>query len=88
MPKQVGKMQLRHRIVFEPTTRFRSDKDHITLPHVQEYYSQRTSVPGSFVITEATFIAGKAGGYPNVPGIWSQEQIDAWKKARPFLLPI
>jgi NADPH2 dehydrogenase len=77
MPKQVGKMQLKHRIVFAPSTRFRSDNDHVPLPHVAEYYNQRTSVPGSLVITEATFIAAKAGGYPNVPGIWSKEQIDA-----------
>jgi NADPH2 dehydrogenase len=88
MPKQVGKMLLKHRIVFAPTTRYRSNNDHVPLPHVAEYYSQRTSVPGSFAITEATFIAGKAGGYPNIPGIWSKEQIDAWKKVRLSLLSI
>jgi NADPH2 dehydrogenase len=35
---------------------------------------------GTLIITEATFIAQKAGGYNNVPGIWSDEQIDSWKK--------
>merc|ERR1711964_603734 len=30
--------------------------------------------------TEATFIAPKAGGYGNAPGIWSAEQIASWKK--------
>jgi NADPH2 dehydrogenase len=32
------------------------------------------------LITEATFIANQYGGYPNVPGIYNQEQIDGWKK--------
>jgi 2,4-dienoyl-CoA reductase-like NADH-dependent reductase (Old Yellow Enzyme family) len=35
---------------------------------------------GTLIITEATFIAQKAGGYSNVPGIWSDEQIDSWKE--------
>lgn len=42
-------------------------------------YAQRASSPGTLLITEATFIALQAGGYSNVPGIWSQAQIDSWK---------
>jgi len=32
------------------------------------------------LITEASVIAQKAGGYEHVPGIWSQDQIREWKK--------
>ena len=32
------------------------------------------------MITEATVIAEKAGGFFGVPGIWSDEQIAGWKK--------
>ncbi|KAF9481767.1 FMN-linked oxidoreductase [Pholiota conissans] len=32
------------------------------------------------MISEATFIAPQAGGYANIPGIWNEEQITAWKK--------
>ena len=32
------------------------------------------------LITEATFIAREAGGYATAPGIYSQDQIDAWRK--------
>ncbi|KAF7964818.1 hypothetical protein HWV62_2745 [Athelia sp. TMB] len=32
------------------------------------------------LVTEATFIAAKAGGIPNVPGIWNEDQIESWKK--------
>jgi NADPH2 dehydrogenase len=78
--KQVGLMQLKHRIVFAPSTRYRCDNEHVPLPHVAEYYRQRTSVPGSLVIAEPAYIAAKCGGTPNVPGIWSKAQIDAWKK--------
>jgi NADPH2 dehydrogenase len=50
------------------------------MPMAAEYYGQRASVPGTFLISEATIIAEPYGGYPNVPGIYNQEQIDAWKK--------
>ncbi|KAJ7869138.1 hypothetical protein B0H14DRAFT_3440840 [Mycena olivaceomarginata] len=59
---------------------FRADANHAPLPHVAEYYQQRASTPGSLLITEATFIAARAGGHKHAPGIWSDEQIAAWKK--------
>ncbi|KAJ7248482.1 hypothetical protein C8J57DRAFT_1240402 [Mycena rebaudengoi] len=79
-PIQVGDIQLNHRIVFAPTTRFRTDASHVPLSHVADYYEQRASTPGSLLISEATFIAARAGGMTNAPGIWSDEQISAWKK--------
>jgi NADPH2 dehydrogenase len=45
-----------------------------------EYYSQRGCAKGTLIITEAITIAEKAGGRDNVPGIWNEEQISAWKK--------
>jgi NADPH2 dehydrogenase len=63
-----------------PLTRFRADDNHVPLPFVAEYYAQRASVPGTLLITEATFIAPEASGYGNVPGIWNADQIAAWKK--------
>ena len=65
-----------------PLTRFRASKTNVPSPVAAEYYSQRASTPGTLLVTEATFIAAKAGGYPNVPGIWSEEQIEEWKKVR------
>jgi NADPH2 dehydrogenase len=80
-PIQVGDLQLEHRVVLAPLTRVRADKKHVhQLPIAQEYYTQRASVPGTLLITEATFIAAQAGGINNVPGIWSDEQVTAWKK--------
>jgi NADPH2 dehydrogenase len=44
--------------------------------------NRRLQTPGTLLITEATFIAQEAGGYSNVPGIWNEEQIAAWKLVR------
>ncbi|KAJ7620054.1 NADH:flavin oxidoreductase/NADH oxidase [Roridomyces roridus] len=77
---RVGDIELAHRVVFAPTTRLRADSHHVLLPHVAEYYGQRASTSGSLLISEAAFIAARAGGYTNPPGIWSDEQIAAWKK--------
>ncbi|KAH9476516.1 Chanoclavine-I aldehyde reductase fgaOx3 [Psilocybe cubensis] len=81
-PIQVGNVQLKHRIVLAPLTRNRSSqKEHVpTIPLMQEYYAQRGSIPGTLLITEATFITAEAGGDDNIPGIWSPAQIEAWKK--------
>ncbi|GLB40852.1 putative nadh flavin oxidoreductase nadh oxidase [Lyophyllum shimeji] len=79
-PVQVGDMILQHRVVLAPLTRFRADDQHVSLLHVAEYYAQRASLPGTLLISEATFIAQRAGGYPNAPGIWSDAQIAAWKR--------
>ncbi|KAJ7749822.1 hypothetical protein DFH07DRAFT_869171 [Mycena maculata] len=81
-PANVGSLQLKHRVVLAPLTRFRSsDPGHVPiLPMMKEYYSQRASTPGTLLIAEATFIAARAGGYAHVPGIWSEEQISAWKE--------
>ncbi|KAF2644795.1 FMN-linked oxidoreductase [Massarina eburnea CBS 473.64] len=79
-PLKLGNIQLEHRVAMAPLTRFRANDDHVPLPIVAEYYAQRASVPGTLLISEATFISPEAGGYANAPGIYNQTQIDAWKK--------
>ncbi|EIW77973.1 NADH:flavin oxidoreductase/NADH oxidase [Coniophora puteana RWD-64-598 SS2] len=79
-PIRVGELDLKHRIVLAPLTRFRGYDDHVPGPQTATYYSQRGSTPGTLLITEATFIASKAGGYPNVPGIYTDAQIKGWRE--------
>jgi len=81
-PIKVGNVELKHRIVLAPLTRYKSTKKgHVPIADlVAEYYSQRASTPGTLVITEAAFISPQGGGFDHTPGIWSEEQIDAWKK--------
>ena len=79
-PLRVGSTNLQHRVVLAPVTRLRADKDHVHGELAKTYYKQRSSVPGTLLITEGTFIAPQAGGYTNVPGIWNEAQIAGWKK--------
>ncbi|KAJ5172008.1 Aldolase-type TIM barrel [Penicillium capsulatum] len=79
-PLRVGRMELSNRIAMAPMTRLRVDDQHVPLPMVKEYYAQRASVPGTLLITEATLVSARAGGYTNIPGIWNDAQIAAWKE--------
>lgn len=76
-PYQMGPFQLSHRIVLAPLTRQRSYND-IPQPHAILYYSQRTTT-GGLLIAEATVVSDTGRGYPMTPGIWTKEQIEAWK---------
>ncbi|KAF9444072.1 NADH:flavin oxidoreductase/NADH oxidase [Macrolepiota fuliginosa MF-IS2] len=80
-PITVGRTQLKHRVVLAPLTRVRADDNHVpNLPIMKEYYSQRATMPGTLLITEATIIAPQAGGLKNAPGIYSKDQVGAWKE--------
>ncbi|PSR83728.1 hypothetical protein PHLCEN_2v5627 [Hermanssonia centrifuga] len=78
-PIQVGDVTLAHRVVLAPLTRLRANREHVHGKLAVEYYTQRASIPGTLLISEATFITGQAGGFHHVPGIWSDAQIAAWK---------
>jgi len=79
-PIRVGTSELSHRVVFAPLTRFRADKAHVPTDLHVEYYAQRASIPGTLLITEATFISASGAGADNIPGIWNDAQIAGWKK--------
>lgn len=76
-PIRIGESELRHRIAMCPLTRRRSPGG-VPNALVQEYYRQRAD--GNLIFTEGTFIAAEAGGLPGAPGIYSQEQVQAWKR--------
>ncbi|XP_062025718.1 12-oxophytodienoate reductase 2-like [Rosa rugosa] len=76
-PYKMGKFDLSHRIVLAPMTRQRS-YGNVPQPHAILYYSQRTS-KGGLLIAEATGVSDTAQGYPDTPGIWTKEQVEAWK---------
>jgi NADPH2 dehydrogenase len=79
-PIQVGRMNLKHRIVLAPLTRFRAHQTHVPGPHAATYYAQRGSVPGTLLISEATYISQAAGGMDFVPGIYTQDHVEGWRK--------
>ncbi|KAJ3486693.1 hypothetical protein NLI96_g4051 [Meripilus lineatus] len=85
-PITIGDIALKHRVVLSPMTRFRNTSQHVPTDLSVEYYSQRGSVPGTLLISEATAIAAKAGGYENIPHLETPVQIAGWNKAsHPFI---
>ncbi|KAF2623786.1 12-oxophytodienoate reductase 1 [Macroventuria anomochaeta] len=79
-PMKLGSIELKNRIAKAPMTRFCASDDHEILPMATQYYAQHASVPGTLLITEATIVSKQSGGYANVPGIYTEGQISAWKK--------
>jgi N-ethylmaleimide reductase len=71
-------LELNNRIVMAPMTRSRSvNPSHVATELTALYYKQRSSA--GLIITEGTFISKEAVGVVNVPGIYSDEQIQGWK---------
>ncbi|BAS89367.1 Os04g0443750 [Oryza sativa Japonica Group] len=76
----MGKFNLSHRVVLAPLTRSRS-YGNLPQSHAMEYYSQRAT-KGGLLIAEATGVSSDAQGMsviPHTPGIWTKEQVEAWK---------
>ncbi|KKY29709.1 putative 12-oxophytodienoate reductase [Diaporthe ampelina] len=82
-PLELGKWHLQHRIVQAPLTRMRNDFSsrgvYIPGPRVVKYYSDR-STPGGLQVSEATDICLDASAYPGCPGVFTQEQLEGWRK--------
>ena len=75
---QVGALTLPNRIVLAPLTRARADVGHMPTDLMAEYYAQRAS--GGLLITECTMVSEGTSAFVAEPGIYSAEQIEAWKK--------
>ena len=78
--KSIGDITFSHRIVMAPLTRLRSDlPGDVPNDLMAEYYQQRASL-GGLIIAEATAIAINGRGYLGAPGIYTDEQVEGWKK--------
>ncbi|TMW60218.1 hypothetical protein Poli38472_000260 [Pythium oligandrum] len=71
-------IQLQHRLAMAPLTRLRAGDSGVQPDYAATYYRQR-STPGGLIIAEATNITPTARGFLGSPGIFNQDQIDAWK---------
>ncbi|KAJ1268752.1 hypothetical protein BS78_07G159000 [Paspalum vaginatum] len=77
-PYQTPRFRLAHRVVLAPMTRCRAPGA-VPGAALAEYYAQR-STEGGLLISEGTVVSPAGPGFPRVPGIYNQEQTDAWKK--------
>lgn len=77
-PIELGSISMKNRVVMAPLTRNRAGAGLAPTEMNVEYYRQRASA--GLIITEATLISAEGVGYPNTPGIYSEAQIEGWKK--------
>jgi N-ethylmaleimide reductase len=79
-PLKIGPYQLKHRLALAPLTRMRAEKPSLApRPLNAEYYAQRAT-PGGLIIAEASPVMATGFGSPGVPGIYSEQQIEGWRK--------
>jgi N-ethylmaleimide reductase len=79
-PLQIGPMTLKHRVVMAPLTRSRSvQPGDVPGDLMLDYYTQRAS-DGGFIISEATSISITGRGWFGAPGMYSDQQVEGWKK--------
>lgn len=77
-PTILGEIELSNRMIYAPLTRCRAGDGYVPQAINALYYAQRASA--GLIITEATQVARNGIGYPNTPGIYSQKQVEGWKK--------
>ena len=79
-PVKIGDLELANRVVMAPLTRSRGTGADNRVPNelIATYYSQRASA--GLIISEATAVTPQGVGYARTPGIWSDEQVQGWKK--------
>ncbi|MGB5769223.1 MAG: alkene reductase, partial [Crocosphaera sp.] len=76
-PCKLGDITLKNRVIMAPLTRSRAGEERIPNDLMKEYYSQRASA--GLIISEATVISKQGCGWLHSPGIYSEEQTEAWK---------
>ena len=76
-PIQIGALQLPNRIIMAPLTRCRASEGRVPNTLMAQYYTQRSNA--GMILSEATSVTPMGVGYPNTPGIWSDEQVEGWK---------
>ena len=76
-PITLGAIHAPNRILMAPLTRTRATADHVPTELMIEYYRQRATA--GLIISEATGISRQGLGWPNAPGLWTREQVEAWK---------
>ena len=73
----MGDLVLPNRVLMAPLTRLRGTPDHSPTAVIAEYYAQRASA--GLIISEGIPIDPMGVGYPQVPGLWADDQVELWK---------
>ncbi len=76
-PTTLGKLQLKNRIVMAPMTRSRATGN-VPNELMEKYYQLRAGA--GLIITEGTSPSANGLGYARVPGMFSEEQVQGWRR--------
>ncbi|MGG3625777.1 alkene reductase [Bacillus gobiensis] len=80
-PAKIGAFELKTRTAMAPMTRtFADNETGVIGDDVVEYYRRRAADGIGLIITEGVVISNRAKGTLGLPGIYTNEQIQAWKK--------
>lgn len=74
----LGNVMLKNGMAMAPMTRSRANDEGVVGESTVLYYTQRAGA--GLIISEGLNISEQAKGSPLTPGIYNQEQINAWKK--------
>jgi N-ethylmaleimide reductase len=77
-PLQLGRLELRNRVVMAPMTRSRAGADDEPTDMVVEYYRQRASA--GLIVSEGIYPSFAGKGYCRTPGLVTRLQVKAWRK--------
>ncbi|MEV0678865.1 alkene reductase [Actinosynnema sp. NPDC050436] len=77
-PVGLGDLRLPNRVVMAPVTRARAGDGLVPTELHAVYYGQRASA--GLIVTEGTWVGERAIGFPKVPGVYSAEQVAAWRR--------
>ncbi len=77
-PLTLGDLTLPNRVLMAPLTRCRAGGGgRVPNALMRDYYVQRASA--GLILSEATAVTPDGIGYPDTPGIWSEEQVQGWR---------
>lgn len=75
-PMRLGTLTLPNRVAMAPMTRSRAGAAGDPTALMGEYYAQRASA--GLIISEGVVVSPEGKGYPNTPGIFTEEQAEGW----------
>lgn len=76
-PLKIGDLDLPNRIIMPPLTRSRATEDGVPVDIMATYYRQRATA--GLIISEGTYVNKNAVGFERAPGLYTTEQVAAWK---------
>ena len=76
-PIALGDIDAPNRVFMAPLTRGRATPAHVPTELMIDYYRQRAGA--GLIISEGTGVSRQGLGWPNAPGLWTDEMVEAWK---------